>query len=254
LTDRIVSAVLRWALGFAVSSALLGPTVFAAQEGHWTYQGAEGPEHWGELDQDSAICASGRQQSPIDLAAPVSARLEGISLSWNTGAWSVTNNGHTLQVNTPDGGSAIIDGEAYELTQFHFHTPSEHTIDGVRSALEAHFVHANANGDLAVIGVMMQPGQGNDLFSRIMTAAPRQEGERPVGSIVNPRELISATEHFLRYQGSLTTPPCSEIVVWTVLETPVTVSQSDIDAFAALFPMNARPLQDAYRRFILTSD
>jgi carbonic anhydrase len=229
-------------------------TTTAVQQTHWTYEGAEGPEYWGELEPGYAACATGTQQSPIDLAAPVSAELQSIALNWNTGSWTVTNNGHTLQVNTPNGGSATIDGQTYQLNQFHFHTPSEHAIDGRHAALEAHFVHQNQQGDLAVIAVMLQPGESNDLFARIMAAAPHEEGESPVGGTVNPLDLVSTTDHFVTYQGSLTTPPCSENVEWLVLETPLTIAQADADAFAAIFPMNARPLQELNRRYILANE
>ena len=165
-------------------------------------------------------------------------------------AWNVLNNGHTIQVEGKDGGYATIDGERFDLLQFHFHTPSEHTIDGRNYPMEVHFVHKNAEGRLAVIGVLMMPGGENSLFSTIMEKAPKEEGSASVG-MIEQRGMIAPIDGVYRYQGSLTTPPCSETVLWTVLSTPILVSQKDVEAFQALFPMNARPIQPVNRRYVL---
>lgn len=217
---------------------------------HWDYEGANGPENWGKMAEANKACASGQEQSPIDLTGGVDAEVSNIALHWNPSAWSVVNNGHTIQVEGKDGGYATIDGERFELIQFHFHTPSEHTIDGRNYPMEVHFVHKNAEGRLAVIGVLMMPGGENPLFSNIMEKAPKEEGSASLG-VIEQRGMIAPIDGVYRYQGSLTTPPCSETVLWTVLSTPILVSQKDVEAFQALFPMNARPIQPVNRRYVL---
>lgn len=217
---------------------------------HWDYEGANGPENWGKMAEANKACASGQEQSPIDLTGGVDAEVSNIALHWNPSAWSVVNNGHTIQVEGKDGGYATIDGERFELIQFHFHTPSEHTIDGRNYPMEVHFVHKNAEGRLAVIGVLMMPGGENPLFSNIMEKAPKEEGTASLG-VIEQRGMIAPIDGVYRYQGSLTTPPCSETVLWTVLSTPILVSQKDVEAFQALFPMNARPIQPVNRRYVL---
>lgn len=217
---------------------------------HWDYEGANGPENWGKMAEANKACASGQEQSPIDLTGGVDAEVSNIALHWNPSAWSVVNNGHTIQVEGKDGGYATIDGERFELIQFHFHTPSEHTIDGRNYPMEVHFVHKNAEGRLAVIGVLMMPGGENPLFSNIMEKAPKEEASASLG-VIEQRGMIAPIDGVYRYQGSLTTPPCSETVLWTVLSTPILVSQKDVEAFQALFPMNARPIQPVNRRYVL---
>ena len=219
---------------------------------HWTYEGAEGPEFWGALSPDFAVCASGQEQSPIDLSGTVPADAQDVVLAWNPAAqWTVVNNGHTIQANTDNGGMITVGDTAYTLLQFHFHAPSEHAIDGTRAPMEAHFVHRAEDGRLAVIGVMMQGGGDNPLFASVMAVAPATPAEVAMGP-GDPTGLMPATAGYLRYQGSLTTPPCSETVMWTVMKAPVAVADDSIAAFQALFGENARPLQPVHRRYILS--
>lgn len=226
----------------------------AGDGAHWGYDPHDGPEHWGDLSEDYAVCKSGTQQSPVDLAGAVEAEFADIELRWNPVEWTVVNNRHTIQVQSQvqgsDAGAAVIDGETYALLQFHFHTPSEHAIEGRRFAMEAHFVLTHADGRLAVIGVMIEPGSENDLFHAVMTVAPAEQGEAALGAH-DAAALIPPGSGFLRYRGSLTTPPCSEVVLWSVMDTPIRVDPSDIDIFAGLFRMNARPLQPLFRRYVL---
>lgn len=220
---------------------------------HWTYDGAEGPASWGTLTEDFGLCAIGQEQSPVNLTRAIRAEAEAVQLFWNAAAdWTVSNNGHTIQVSTKNGGLMTVDGTDFELAQFHFHTPSEHAIDGRRSPMEVHFVHKSASGALAVVGVMIEGGGTNGLFEAIMAAAPALEGEAGVG-VRDPGGLLPSQAGFYRYQGSLTTPPCSETVLWTVMKEPVQVSERQIQAFRQIFAMNARPLQDVHRRFVLAN-
>jgi carbonic anhydrase len=234
----------------AENKSILSKLIPGKDGAHWGYEGSTGPENWGKIAEANKACASGLEQSPIDLTGGVDAEVSNIALHWKPGAWNVLNNGHTLQVEGKDGGYATIDGERFDLVQFHFHTPSEHTIDGRNYPMEVHFVHKNAEGRLAVIGVLMMPGGENSLFSTIMEKAPKEEGSASVG-MIEQRGMIAPIDGVYRYQGSLTTPPCSETVLWTVLSTPILVSQKDVEAFQALFPMNARPIQPVNRRYVL---
>jgi carbonic anhydrase len=215
---------------------------------HWSY---EDPQHWGAHDAAAQACAIGAEQSPIDLTGAVKAEIQAPKLSWKPQAFEIVNNGHTIQANAAPGGFATTDGRKYELKQFHFHTPSEHAIGGERRAMEAHFVHAGTDGDLLVLGALMIGGAPNKAFSAIMDVAPKEEGGAALKGPIDAAALLPKARKFYRYQGSLTTPPCSEVVNWNVFATPVPVADDDITAFKALFEMNARPLQAVHRRVVL---
>lgn len=219
--------------------------------GHWSYGGEGGPAHWGEISADNKPCAAGMQQSPIDLAGAMPASIPAAQPHWlPVHGGMVVNNGHTIQVDVADGGGIMLDGKHYVLKQFHFHHPSEHTIDGKQFPLEVHFVHAAKDGELAVIGVMFMEGSANPNLDAIWATAPVKEGKAAVAFDIDPSKFIPAGSAF-RYEGSLTTPPCSETVHWTVMAAPQTISPSQVAAFTTLFPWNARPVQPLNRRYVL---
>ena len=224
--------------------------VACAEGAHWSY--ADAP-NWG-ADGTFPACSIGGEQSPINLTGAVRAEIEPPAVSWRAEAFRIVNNGHTIQANASPGGFATSAGRKYELQQFHFHAPSEHTLDGKRSAMEAHFVHGGEGGSLMVIGVFLEGGQdANPAFSALMAAAPKDEGEAALDAPIDPVWLLPKARYFFRYEGSLTTPPCSEVVEWNVFTAPVAVAQSDIERFKELYPMNARPLQPIHRRILLTN-
>jgi len=233
---------------------LCAKTGFAAEGAGWSYEGANGPEHWGDLDAASKVCSAGAQQSPIDIRDAIKARLPRLKIKWAKAADTIVNNGHTIQLNMAPGSTMTINKDVYTLVQFHFHHPSEHTIAGQSSPMEVHFVHRNAGGALAVVGAMMIVGRPNAMFNRIVTTMPQKAGE-PVKAApkIDANLLLPPQRSYYRYEGSLTTPPCSESVAWLLLHQPVHVGKNDIEAFAKLFPMNARPVQKDNRRFVLTS-
>lgn len=226
----------------------------AAEGPHWGYEGEHGPDHWGDLDAASRVCSVGSQQSPVNITEATTASLPPIRTSWAKRADTIVNNGHTIQVNIAEGSSLTVGEARYTLAQFHFHRPSEHLIGGKNFPMEAHFVHRNAAGGLGVIGVLMATGRANKVFNKIVATMPAQEGP-PVkaDAAIDPNGLLPIRRGYYRYAGSLTTPPCSETVDWMLLTVPVEVAQADIDAFAKLYPMNARPAQKLDRRFILRS-
>jgi carbonic anhydrase len=233
---------------------LCGARSFGAEGHHWTYEGGTGPDKWGSLDAANAVCSSGTQQSPLDIPRPVSARLAPLDIRWRKRPSTIVNNGHTIQLNAAEGDTLKVGERSYALTQFHFHHPSEHRVDGKGFAMEAHFVHAATSGGLAVVGVFIAPGKANPVFSKIVSTMPAEEGA-PVAAdpAIDPNRLLPARRNYFSYEGSLTTPPCSETVDWFVLADRIEAAEADIARFAKLFPMNARPLQNRDRRFILTS-
>jgi len=165
----------------------------------------------------------------------------------------VINNGHTIQLSFAGGDTPAIGDRRYALQQFHFHHPSEHLVGGIRFAMEAHFVHAADDG-LAVVGVLMFAGKPNEVFRKIVSTMPMEEGPAvPADPAIDPGRLLPAQRAYYHYEGSLTTPPCSETVDWIVLAHPIEVDETDIIRFAKVYPMNARPVQKRDRRFILSS-
>lgn len=238
------------AIGCACCGSLTSEAKAAGGSG-WSYEGATGPDGWGAIGKDYAACAQGTAQSPIDLASPISAGFQPAALRWDAATdGQVINNGHTIQVNLPRGSAVKLDGTTYELVQFHFHHPSEHLIDGKALAMEAHFVHRSADGGLAVLGVLIGEGAENAALAPVWSAMPQQKDDGPIVPIAL-KELLPADRAQFRYAGSLTTPPCSEIVNWVAFKSPIQASRTQIEAFATLFPMNARPVQPLNRRFLL---
>ena len=229
-------------------------TGFAAEGAHWSYEGEAGPAKWGDLDAANKVCSVGSQQSPIDIGATVKSQLPPLKLSWAKTADTVVNNGHTIQLNFAEGSTLKLGETTYKLLQVHFHRPSEHLIGGKNFPMEAHFVHRAETGALAVVGVLLAEGKANATFGKITATMPAKEGP-PVkaDAAINPNALLPAKLSYYRYEGSLTTPPCSEVVDWLLLTTPMQVAASDVAAFARLYPMNARPAQKDNRRFVLVA-
>jgi carbonic anhydrase len=234
-------------LGVAACPVCARLDSLAAAEARWGYgPGARGPAHWGELTEDYRACGLGTEQSPIDLAGAVRAELPRLRLDYGTVALRPVDNGHTIQLDVGAGHRLELDGRSFALRQFHFHHPSEHALDGRRWPMEAHFVHRGEGGGLAVIGLFLEPGAAGEEWTRVFEAlAGRDTGELALAGLF-PGDL-----GYLRYAGSLTTPPCSETVEWLVVRAPVAVPAAGIERFAARFPDNARPIQPRHRRFVL---
>lgn len=227
----------------------------AAEGAHWSYEGDHGPAKWGDLDAANKVCAIGSQQSPIDIGATVKAQLPPLKINWARSADTVINNGHTIQLNFTEGSTMTPGDVKYKLVQLHFHRPSEHLIAGKNFPMEAHFVHRADSGALAVVGVLMTTGKPNAAFSRIVSTMPAQEGPAvKADARINPNALLPARLGYYRYPGSLTTPPCAEIVEWLLLTNPIQVAEADVASFAKLYPMNARPAQKDNRRYVLQSN
>ncbi|NAX46117.1 carbonic anhydrase [Photobacterium halotolerans] len=236
-------------------AALQGGLVIAADNHHWSYSGHSGPEHWSALDPEFKVCATGKNQAPINLTATVAGELAPLAFSYRPSDASVVNNGHAVQVNYQPGSYLTLDGERFELKQFHFHTPSENLINGKSFPLEGHFVHADKNGSLAVIAVMFKEGEVNHTLASIWPHIPAQVGETVVlHQPVDASRILPAQQDYYRFSGSLTTPPCSEGVRWLVMKAPQTLSASQItDLMKIMKHSNNRPVQPLNGRVVVAS-
>ncbi len=231
--------------------ALAGASWVHAEGHHWSYGKHGGPAEWGELDQAFASCQLGKVQSPVDIRDAKAADLPAIKFDYKPVPLRVIDNGHTIQVNYPPGSSIDVGGARYELVQFHFHRPSEEKVDGKAHEMVAHLVHKGADGKLAVVAVLLDKGQDNPTIHAIWTHLPKQkEKEVSVPVTIDAAALLPGDKGYYSFEGSLTTPPCSEGVRWLVLKTPVTLAAGEITAFAKIYPMNARPTQPLNGRAI----
>ncbi len=220
------------------------------QEVHWSYEGDSGPDHWGELSDDFALCASGQEQSPVDIPSQAPVNSSGLTIKYQPSALNILNNGHTIQANYDSGSAIEVEGQTYELLQFHFHIPSEHRFDGSQSDMELHFVHKTYEGATAVIGVPLESGEPNAVLADIWANLPEEEAEEQTieGVTINADEMLPSSRDYVKLDGSLTTPPCTEGVSWLVMQRAVEVSEDQIDAFEEIFPLNARPVQPLNER------
>ncbi len=233
---------------------LLSGGSLAADKAHWGYSGHEGPEYWGELSPDYATCSSGKNQSPVDLTGMVEGDLPELEVNYKTGGGEVVNNGHTIKVNYASGSTIAVDDHFFELKQFHFHTPSENTVEGHSFPMEAHFVHADKDGNLAVITVMYELGENNDELDKAWSQMPQKAGEKEkLEHMVDASKLIPGDGHeYYRFNGSLTTPPCSEGVAWFVIKQADTASREQIEKFSHVMRHdNNRPVQPVNARVII---
>lgn len=220
---------------------------------HWSYEGPRGPEHWGSLSDDYSACEIGLSQSPIDVGASGENGLITVEFEYYQTPLNIVNNGHTVQVNYEPGSGITVDGDRYELLQFHFHTPSEHARNGKRTAMEVHFVHKSASGTLAVVGAFIESGEHSRPLNAIWDHMPDQAGPAATveNVLISARDLLPKQAGFYHYKGSLTTPPCSEGVNWYVLDKPITADSSQVDRFNGVVGENARPIQQLNGRNIL---
>lgn len=246
---------------------------------HWSYTGSEGPSHWGDLSGDYDVCKTGKNQSPIDIQGSVISEVFDLKFDYRSVPLQILNNGHTIQFNYSDisqdsshyvsvdgkqfplpsaisHNSALhISGEQYNLIQVHFHSPSEHAVNGVRYPLEAHFVHMNKQKQLAVVGVMFRQGKDNRFISGIWQHMPRlpQPASMINGVNINVSALLPKSSKYYHYRGSLTTPPCSEGVRWFVMKESLEVSEEQVQQFLSVVHENARPLQPINHRYLVTT-
>ena len=229
-----------------------------AGHAHWDYANSAdgaGPEAWGRMKPEFARCSSGTRQSPIDIRDGIKVNLDPVQFDYKPSTFRVLDNGHTVQVNVGPGNSIDVAGRRYELLQFHFHRPSEERINGRQFDMVAHLVHKDIDGRLAVVAVLLDRGSAHPLVQAVWNNLPLEKGDEvPARTTLDLNALLPAERSYFTYMGSLTTPPCSEGVLWMVLKTPMPISSDQIGIFARLYPMNARPIQSASGRLIKESN
>ncbi|HEY0704572.1 MAG TPA: carbonic anhydrase family protein [Candidatus Acidoferrales bacterium] len=243
-------------------TALLFPHLAGAQskpsEPQWGYAGADGPDHWGDLDSSFAACKAGTRQSPIDIKdATESPDLAPIRFDYKLSPLKIVNNGQTIRVDYEVGSGIVVNGISFPLTQFHFHHRSETEIDGQKFDMELHLVHQDpAAGRIAVVAILIKSGAENALLRDLLSHAPSKVGEEVEKKkvVINAAGFLPADQNYYVFDGSLTTPPCSEGVRWYVLKQPIEASPWQIAAFAKLYPNNARPVEPLNGRTLLQSD
>jgi carbonic anhydrase len=219
---------------------------------HWSYEGEGGPPAWGQLKPEFRTCGTGRRQSPIHIEDSITLQgpAEPIQFNYQPSNGTVINNGHTIQVDVYGDNFITVRGSTYKLLQFHFHHPSEERINYKAYAMVAHLVHRNPEGQLAVVAVLLDPGVANSLINKVWTHMPLDSGDkvRMPDGLLDLNEILPQDQRYYQFLGSLTTPPCSEGVLWMVLKQPVALSREQLKLFGQLFPNNARPVQSVNGR------
>ena len=240
----------------ALLICLVSPLVASEKNSpDWSYDGETGPEHWGELSPDFLMCSEGWNQSPIDLVYDIHADLPELQFEYYSSKINEINNGHSIQQNIKPGSFLRVPERnlVTELKQFHFHSPSEHTINGKTFAMEIHFVHADKNGKLTVVGILVDEGDEHPVLNQLWAFMPENPGDtvqEPIG--IEETDLLPPTREYFAYNGSLTTPPCTEGVKWLVLKTPIQASAEQIATFKSkVGPATNRPVQPINARLIL---
>lgn len=233
-------------------SAMMLGSVAHADKAHWTYSGEAGAAHWGKLSPAFKACGLGRNQSPINLTGFIESDLKPLEMHYKAGGTKVINNSHTIQVSYKKGSSLKVGGHSYELKQFHFHAPSENRINGKSYAMEGHLVHADKAGNLAVVAIMFEEGAANPLLAQAWSAMPKKPGVKALAKAVSVAGILPKDRDYYRFNGSLTTPPCSEGVLWLVMKKPMTASKEQIEQFShVMHHANNRPIQKLNARAVL---
>jgi carbonic anhydrase len=215
----------------------------------WSYSGDSGPANWGRLSREYASCRKGRSQSPVDLkwTNPLGSRK--IEFDYRSVRYRVIDTGHTVQVNFEPGNRIRISGKSYELEEMHFHSASEHSLSGTSYPLEVQLVHRSAAGKLAIVAAVFKPGGLNLPLGKVWAGIPSDKGREAIGEgKFNPAAFLPGVRTHYHYLGSLTTPPCTEGVDWSVLNTPLEASPEQIERFRRIYAGNSRPIQPLHGR------
>ncbi|HSD39809.1 MAG TPA: carbonic anhydrase family protein [Rhodocyclaceae bacterium] len=238
----------------AVMPAQASAAAVVLQDLHWSYEGLAGPENWGKLDAEFSVCTNGKRQSPIDIRDGIKVEQEAIQFDYKPSFFRIVDNGHTIQITYGAGSHLTVMGRTYDLVQMHFHHPAEERINGKGFAMVAHLVHRDPEGRLAVVAVLLESGQANRFIQTLWNNLPLEKNEDYAPRIsIQADEILPANRDYFSYIGSLTTPPCTEGVLWLVMKQPVQLSAEQIDVFSRFYPNNARPLQAASGRVIKES-
>jgi carbonic anhydrase len=241
------------AMALSISAVATAADTAAA---HWTYSGDTGPTHWGGEDPAFVTCGTGKHQSPIDIESTVIKDLPALRFEYTDTPLDVTDTGHSFQINAaPGSGEFSVGNDRYHFVQIHFHDSSEEKVHGQYYSMEAHLVHANAKGELAVVAVLIREGRTNEFLKPIFDGFPQKGSteHNVIGKSINIENFLPAHRGYFSFDGSLTTPPCSEHVRWFVLKTPVEASAEQLQQFAVRYPHNNRPTQPINGRVIVES-
>lgn len=250
---RAKKAAAAAATAAAVAAAAPPPQQFHSS--HWSYEGETGPGNWGRLNADWAKCSTGKRQSPIDIRDGMKVELEQITFDYRPSSFNVTDNGHTVQVGMGSGNFITVQNRMYELMQFHFHRPSEERINGKGYEMVVHLVHKDGEGHYAVVALMLERGRPQNTIQTVWNNLPLEKLDTFSPSIViDPMELIPQRRDYFTFMGSLTTPPCTEGVLWLVMKEPIQASPAQMALFSRLYPLNARPIQPGSGRMIKESN
>ena len=238
-------------------SISLATSLFAEKHATWGYEGVTGATQWAELAPENALCASGKNQSPVNIDTTNATNIDQDALEFDYSMLipdKIKNNGHTIQIDMGMGNTVKIDGKTFELKQFHFHSPSENTVNGKSFPFEAHFVHANKEGELLVVAMLFVPGNADNTLTELWKSMPQKAGDenRLGSSVLKSLETEMKATNYYRFNGSLTTPPCSEGVRWFVMKAPMTIAKEQVKAFEDVMGhANNRPVQKTNARLIL---
>lgn len=239
----------------AAACACCTGNALAGEGVHWGYTGSTGPGEWDKLNSASQACSIGHRQSPIDIVNVEKGALPKLQVKWLPSKGYLLNNGHAIQIGLDNGGSLILDEDEYEFVQAHFHSPSEHWINGQLFPMEAHFVHRNRKSQALAVAVLIAGGGAHEAFGSFASVLPNTADQRHIlQGEVSLTSLLPTRLSYWSYSGSLTTPPCSEQVRWIICKEPIHVNDTDIELFRALYPMNARPIQRNHGRVVYESD
>jgi carbonic anhydrase len=247
-------------LGGLATVALLAMGITGSSAaGSWTYTGATGASHWGDLDSSFITCVDGTAQSPINLVRKntVLKDYKNLKFSYAKGTAGIFNNGHTVEAEPLVEGEGVVEntvnisGVTYPFLQFHFHAPSEHEVNGMHYPLEVHFVHKTEAGKIAVVGVFVKAGKTNDAWAPFIAKMNDATSDPEATTTeLDWAKLLPTNPETMRYNGSLTTPGCTEGVKWNVFTHPVTMSQAQINEFLEAYSGNNRPVQPLHGRKI----
>jgi carbonic anhydrase len=225
------------------------------QSNHWSYEGETGPANWGKINSEWAKCGTGTRQSPIDLRDGIKVDLEQIQFDYRPSGFNVIDNGHTVQVGVGMGNYITVQNRTYELVQFHFHRPSEERINGRGTEMVVHLVHKDAEGRLAVVAVLLERGAANPMIQTVWNNLPLEKNDTFTPAVVlDANDILPARRDYFTYMGSLSTPPCTEGVLWLVMKAPMPASPAQMALFSRLYPLNARPIQAGGGRMIKESN
>jgi carbonic anhydrase len=221
----------------------------------WSYEGETGPANWGKINKAWTKCGSGERQSPIDIRDGMRVELEQITFDYKPSSFTVTDTGHTIQVDVAGGNYLHVLNRQYELVQFHFHRPGEERINGKSFEMVVHLVHRDAEGKQAVLSVLLERGHAQSTIQTVWNNLPLEKHDviRPT-IVLDVNQLLPEKRDYFTYMGSISTPPCDEGVLYMVMKNPLQASPAQMALFSRLYPMNARPVQASAGRVIKESN